>query len=80
VVSEYIGAGTLAEACATLDELERTERTLERELVKAEAREDRALVAELDSVGDLIRAVTHATLLVAGYHTHGGQWRRKRGQ
>ena len=74
VFSEYVGAGDLAETAATLDALEREFRRAERQ----RREELRALDAQIDEVCDLIRALTYAALLVSGYHTHKGQWRRKR--
>jgi hypothetical protein len=74
VVSEYVGAGELAQTAAILDALEREIRRAERQ----KREEARALDAQIDEVCDLNRALTYAALLVAGYHTHKGQWRRKR--
>jgi len=64
----------IATACADLDEFERQLRQAER----AKRETLRALDAELDSVSNLIRALTHAALLSTGHHTHKGQWRKKR--
>ena len=74
VISEYVGAGELAEACAALDTLEREVRRAARERRRA----DRALDAQVGQACDFIRALTCAALLVSGYHTHKGQWRKKR--
>ena len=74
VISEYIGAGELAESCAQIDALERQLRQAQRRT----RRELRALDAQLNDVCDLIRALTYATLLTTGHHTHKGQWRKKR--
>ena len=74
VVSEYVGAGELAETCAQLDALERQLRQAERQRLQ----ELRALDAQLNHVCDLIRALTYAALLTTGHHTHKGQWRKKR--
>ena len=74
VISEYVGAGELAEACAALDTLEGEIRRAARERRRA----DRALDARVDQACDFIRALTCAALLVGGYHTHKGQWRKKR--
>jgi hypothetical protein len=74
VVSEYVGAGELAGTYAHLDALERQLRQAERRT----RRELRALDAQLNDVCDLIRALTYATLLTTGHHTHKGQWRKKR--
>ena len=74
VLSEYLGAGELAQTAAALDSLERDLRQAERE----ERQAHRALDAQVDEVIDLFRALTHALLLTAGYHTHKGQWRKRR--
>lgn len=78
VVSEYVGAGLLAEAVAGADELERDERRRAaaewRAIVDADRRHAEAL-AEID---DLVKAAVAAVLIVNGYHTHRRQWRRAR--
>jgi hypothetical protein len=78
VYSEYVGAGLLAEASAILDQNERDRlaatRATEREAQKA----DHATDWELDQLGNVIRTITAASLVAGGYHTHKGQWRRKR--
>ena len=74
VISEYVGAGEFAQVCAALDALKREMRHAQRERRRA----DRALDAQVDQVCDLIRALTGAALLVAGHHTHKGQWRKRR--
>jgi hypothetical protein len=74
VVSEYVGAGELAGAAAALDALEREIRRAERQR-RAQLR---ALDAQIAQVCDLIRALTDAVLLINDYHTHKGQWRKKR--
>jgi hypothetical protein len=74
VISEYVGAGQLAETAAALD-------TLEQELRRAERAgwETRlALDARIDEVCDLLSTLAYAALLAAGYHQHRGQWRVKR--
>ena len=74
VSSEYVGAGELAGAAAALDTLEREVRRAERQR-RAQLR---ALDAHIGQVSDLIRALTDAVLLINDYHTHKGQWRKKR--
>lgn len=74
VVSEYVGAGELAETTAALD-------ALERDLRQAEQRRWEAIQAadaQVDQVADLVQALIHAILLATGHHTHKGQWRKKR--
>ena len=76
VVSEYVGAGYVAEAMARIDEADRQRR-------KAAAKQWRAIVAddqrhadELAAVDDLVKSAVAAVLLANGYHTHRRQWRK----
>ena len=78
VVSEYVGAGWLADAAATLDEIARLERKEARQAIASEKARALDMDRELDQVGDLIRTFTRADLLLGGYRQHKGQWRRKR--
>lgn len=78
VQSEYCGRGPLAEAAAALDELKRQAREEERELFRQERERQRAIDQEVDRVCRLIQNLTYGTLLVHGFHTHKGQWRKKR--
>ena len=71
VISEYVGAGLVGRLAAAQDAAQRRQQ-------RAERRRQAALDAELNTVYRLIQSLTHATLLVNGYHTHKGQWRKKR--
>ena len=77
VVSEYIGAGPVAEALAGLDDLGRDSAESDRAVwsgtVQAERRRAEAL-AEAEAVA---RALTTAVLISNGYHQHRRQWRRQ---
>ena len=78
VVSEYVGRGEVAELIADLDMLEKARREAEREDWRQEQAEITTLDQMLDEVEGVIRTLTRAYLLAAGYHTHKGQWRRRR--
>lgn len=78
VVSEYVGSGPLAELASTLDNLTRQEQSLQREQMQREREAIRALDTEVEDVCTVIRVLTYGALLAAGYHTHKGQWRKKR--
>ena len=78
VFSEYVGAGWLAELEAEGDMMEREQRRRQQEEWEEMKAEVKALDRELDSVGDLTRCLTRAVLLLAGYHPHKGQWRKRR--
>ena len=78
VVSQYVGTGSFAEACAVLNEAAKQKRQRQREAVREE---QEALDREAKQVKDVlerIRALTHAALIAGGYHTHKGQWRKRR--
>jgi len=77
-VSRYIGAGPLAEDLEELDALARERRELERKARREERERERKLDAQVKEAGELARALTAAVLLVSGYHTHKGQWRKRR--
>lgn len=78
VVSEYVGRGPFAELEAALDLVEQAEREAERQRWLREITADRELAREIDRVCKMITAVCNATLLLNGYHTHKGQWRKAR--
>ena len=78
VKSVYVGNGEVAHmvsklhsSSAELERLMRAQRSIEAiDLERAEATLDRAI--------ELSQLFTQAALLVAGFHTHHRQWRRKR--
>jgi predicted negative regulator of RcsB-dependent stress response len=78
VKSVYVGRGEIAHmisqfqsSSAEVEKLLRVKKSIEAdELENAEAALDRAI--------ELTQLFTEAELLVAGFHTHHRQWRRKR--
>lgn len=79
VKSQYVGSGELAEAIATLDEMEQLKRQLEQEEQRAlrqRLEADKAMDRQLNELWGLTRRVVTAVLLTNGYHTHKGQWRK----
>lgn len=80
VVSEYVGGGELAHLWAHLYGIERESRDEERHRLQVKRAEimagDKAL-ADLDAT---ISTLVQGILIAGGYHTHKGQWRRKRGK
>lgn len=78
VVSEYVGAGRLAELAAAQDEADRRRRGTAaaqwRATVESERRQDEALA----QVDDLVKSAVSAVLIANGYHTHKRQWRKTR--
>jgi hypothetical protein len=78
VVSDYIGSGALAEALASLNELEQKERALERRRWQAERQAELKSDRQLRQIAGLVRDLQAATLVAHGYHTHRRQWRKIR--
>lgn len=78
VISEYIGAGPDAEIIAREDQLERQKLKRNRQARERRRAEINALDDKLDLLDRLIRTLINAHLLLAGYHIHKGQWRKKR--
>lgn len=78
VVSKYIGRGEIAELIAEEDDNRRTRNRMERHKQKRKLEKER----QYDQLADLIynrnTSVAKALLLINGYHTHKGQWRKKR--
>jgi hypothetical protein len=74
VVSEYVGSGALAELQALLDQEEKESRKYE----QAKRLQAEELEAKIDQVDEYSRTLAKAALLLAGYHPHKGQWRKRR--
>jgi hypothetical protein len=78
VKSVYVGRGEIAQMVAQLQSssplLERFARTMKSpQQVQQEKAE-----AALEQASDLIKLISHAAFLTAGFHTHKRQWRRMR--
>jgi len=78
VVSQYIGKGEWVNSLVWLDGLDRQEREEQRWRERQEQNADAAMDRAIAELSALVTQLTHASLLAAGYHTHRGQWRRKR--
>lgn len=78
VVSQYVGTGPGAEACAAFDRAARETRKRQRQKLRKEREALDEEARQVRGVIDQIRTLTHATLVAAGYHTHKGQWRKCR--
>ncbi|WP_165244665.1 hypothetical protein [Paludisphaera soli] len=74
VVSEYYGAGEVADLIARLDNLDRIKRETEREGLRCENKVD-DLLATLVAEG---KSEATSVLTAAGCHHHKGQWRHRR--
>jgi len=73
-VSEYIGGGAYAALLAGFDAAARHEQRRERAMRRREEESD----AGLDALTEMSTVLATAALLIAGCHTHKGQWRRRR--
>ena len=78
VVSEYIGAGSFAVLIAQKDTIERAHTIMRRMKLRQLIEADLIIERELDKIGDLAKVLTYSVLLSSGFHTHKGQWRKKR--
>ncbi len=76
--TKYLGAGDLGSTIADVYNAQSAQRKAEREELKAERQAEKEHERDLDSIGSLIKAITRATLITNGYHTHKGTWRRSR--
>lgn len=78
VVREYVGGGPVGELAAALDRRDRDERDA-RWRADREARQDlAALDAPLRGLHEDVDVLLRGALLVAGFHRHRGDWRRRR--
>lgn len=78
VISEYIGAGFLAEAEADLAQQEREQAAETRRRLQEQAAEAHAIDTQLDRIEEFTGTMVKALALLAGYHPHKGQWRRRK--
>jgi hypothetical protein len=77
----YVGAGDspAAELAATTDDLRRLEREIAARESRAERDRQQGAEAALQKLCEASDIVARAALVGAGYHRHGGEWRRCRG-
>ena len=82
VRSVYVGGGETAAVIAQFEAMQAEDAALKRELARREREELQAQDALEDAIVNdvcsIIDTLTSGALLAAGYHTHKGQWRRKR--
>lgn len=77
VISEYVGPGMIGRLASIFDGERHQERKQQREARKAEREAVQTAEAAVDHICGMVRVLTSAALLSAGYHTHKGEWRRK---
>ena len=81
VVKEYLGGGPVAEAKATLEQIDRERRQEAREQGQADREGLDALDQEIAALYEDVETALRATLAACGYHRHQrGEWRKRREQ
>ena len=78
VVREYIGGGEVGSLVAQMDAIERERRESERESWRLEREEMEAFDTSVANVCQMADIIAKAVMVVAGFHCHRGQWRRRR--
>jgi len=78
VVSEYYGSDEFAGLLADRDYLNREEERKKRQAQRRELEGWLALDREINQLLNIYLDLASAVLLASGYHTHKGQWRRRR--
>jgi hypothetical protein len=78
VKSVYVGRGEIAHMVAQIQATSPLLERVARRLKSPEHMKSEKAEAALEQASDIIELITQGALLVAGYHTHRRQWRRKR--
>lgn len=78
MISEYVGTGDFVELWLELDKFDRTEKKQSRTVWKNEKDEAKRLNKDISQLAKIINGMARASLMVAGYHSHKGQWRQNR--
>ena len=78
VVSEYVGTGEFIELSLGIIEFDRVEKIQARTAWREQKEEMKKLNEDFNQLAEVINSMVRASLLVAGYHPHKGQWRRNR--
>jgi hypothetical protein len=79
VVSHYVGSGKVARLISRLEEIMQERDDLTRWMEMQQREELLAGEEELVEAEMLVDNVVKAALVASGWHTHKGEWRRKRG-
>ncbi len=74
VESFYVGNNILAYKLQAIMEKKRREEEAYRTMVEGEKKKD----SELNACHELVNQLADAVLVLNGYHTHKGEWRKKR--
>jgi hypothetical protein len=75
----YIGPGHKGQQAAEADQRAREQRARDRAAAKTLQTEYASVDADLEEVGELAHALSHAAMYAAGYQLHcRGEWRRRK--
>ncbi len=80
MVREYVGTGLVGERAAAADERARAQRQAQQGAWRSECERIELASAPLEEFCEVVETFARASLLLAGYHRHRGEWRRKRGK
>ncbi len=80
VVSEYLGTGEFTQLLLDMEETDRNRARAKRQAEQLEIAKWLALDQETNWALDMCSDLVSAALLLAGFHTHKGQWRRIHGR
>jgi ABC-type transport system involved in cytochrome bd biosynthesis fused ATPase/permease subunit len=78
VVSYYVGSDAWATHLAQLEQSVRAALKRQQQRLRAQQAQDKQLDQHFDELERMVYALAHATLLAEGFHTHKGQWRKRR--
>jgi hypothetical protein len=78
VRSVYVGPGEIAHMISQIQSNTPLIEKLARSINSAEKNRSEKAKAALEQASDLVRLITQAALLSAGFHTHKRQWRKRR--
>jgi hypothetical protein len=78
VVSEYVGGGLAGEMAELFTAEDRQEAEYKRRAMLKQRRQASAIDSQVNDIDKYTWTITRACLLLAGYRTHKGQWRKRR--
>lgn len=78
VVSEYVGTGEFVELLFKMDAIDRINKTHKKTAWKKKKDAVKKLSKDFNQLAKVIYSMARASLLISGYHSHKGQWRRNR--
>lgn len=80
VISEYVGGGQLFILAERQAQIEREHKQREREELHAARMSMAEIDADLDVLSKRLNLLVSSSLLLSGYRSHKGQWRKRRNE